>query len=542
VGEEGRGEFIRPYTSRAEHSLNEPINAILTARLPRQYPATGMASIVLSTLNARYIHSAFGLRYLYANLGELQSSTELVEFGIQQKPVEIAEKLLQHQPRIIGLGVYIWNVAEISAVVGILKQVAPQVLVVLGGPEVSHPPDLPAVAELADYLITGNGEISFTKLCRQLLSGERPTEKIIRGESVPLDRLAPPYPYYSDSDLRQRITYVEASRGCPFKCEFCLSSMDVTAKPFPLDKFLQDMDALHHRGARHFKFIDRTFNLKVDSSVAILEFFLERLGDDLYLHFEVIPDNLPDKLKETIKRFPPGRLQFEVGVQSFDPLIQQLISRKQDNDKTRANLSWLRQHSNAHVHADLIAGLPGDTLEGFGRSFDQLVALSPQEIQVGILKRLRGAPINRHNDQYQLRYDPNPPYSILSTRDINFADLQRLNRFARYWDLIGNSGRFAETLPVIFADQPFARFLQLSDALYALTGSTWQIALKRLFELTYTAMTVDLQIPATDAEATLRSDYLNSGEKGLPDFLAHAGKTESKRTVANKRQRHYVAG
>lgn len=500
-----------------------------------------MASIVLSTLNARYIHSAFGLRYLYANLGELQAVTELLEFGIQQRPIEIAEKLLQHNPRIIGLGVYIWNVAEITAVVGILKQVAPDVLLVLGGPEVSHPPDLPNVAELADYLITGNGEISFPRLCRQLLSGEPPKDKIIQGETAPLTTLESPYPYYTDIDLRQRITYVEASRGCPFKCEFCLSSLDTTAKPFALAAFLHDMDALYMRGARHFKFIDRTFNLKVDSSAAILEFFLARLSDDLYLHFEVIPDNLPERLKDAIKQFPPGMLQFEVGVQTFDPEIQQRISRKQDNDKTRANLSWLRQHSNAHIHADLIAGLPGDTLEGFGKSFDQLVALHPQEIQVGILKRLRGAPINRHTEEYQLRYDPNPPYSILSTRDIGFADLQRLNRFARYWDLIGNSGRFTAALPLIFADRPFARFLQLSDALYALIGSTWQIALKRLFELVFTAMTEALQTPSASAEAVLRQDYLRSGEKGLPDFLQKTGEAGIKRNVANKRQRNYVA-
>lgn len=500
-----------------------------------------MADIILSTLNARYIHSAFGLRYLYANLGELQARTELMEFGIQQKPVEIAEQLLSQEPKIIGLGVYIWNVAEITAVVQILKRVAPEVLVVLGGPEISHPPDLPDVAELADYLVTGNGEISFPKLCRQLLSDTPPPDKIIPGETAPLSTLASPYPYYSDTDLRQRITYVEASRGCPFKCEFCLSSLDVTAKPFALDAFLQDMDTLYRRGARNFKFIDRTFNLKVDSSVAILEFFLARLSDDLYLHFEVIPDNLPDRLKDAIKQFPPGMLQFEVGVQSFDPAIQQRINRKQDNDKTRANLSWLRQNSNAHIHADLIAGLPGDTLEGFGKSFEQLVALGPQEIQVGILKRLRGAPINRHTEDYQLRYDPNPPYSILSTRDIGFADLQRLNRFARYWDLIGNSGRFAATLPLIFADRPFARFLQFSDALYALTGSTWQIALKRLFELAYTAMTETLHIMPASAEAVLRQDYLRSGEKGLPDFLQKPGETGSKRNVANKRQRNYVA-
>ncbi|MDD2760845.1 MAG: DUF4080 domain-containing protein [Methylomonas sp.] len=408
-----------------------------------------MSNIVLATINARYIHSAFGLRYIYANMGELQVCSELLEFGIQQRPVDIAEQLLQRRPDIVGLGVYIWNVSEIAAVVGILKQVAPQIVIVLGGPEVSHSPDLPNVAELADYIITGWGEISFPALCRQILRSQAPESRIIQGKTVPLAELASPYPYYSDNDIRQRIIYVEASRGCPFKCEFCLSSLDITAKPFELQKFLMDMEELYQRGARHFKFIDRTFNLKVDTSVAILEFFLGKMTDELYLHFEVIPDNLPERLKQVISQFPPGSLQFEVGIQTFDPAIQQLISRRQDNAKTTENLTWLRQHSHAHIHADLIAGLPGDTLEGFGLSFDRLIASNPQEIQVGILKRLRGAPISRHNDGYGLRYDPNPPYTILSTRDMSFLELQRINRFARYWDLIGNSGRFNFTLPVI---------------------------------------------------------------------------------------------
>ncbi|WP_446810005.1 DUF4080 domain-containing protein [Methylomonas sp. 2BW1-5-20] len=499
-----------------------------------------MASIVITTLNARYIHTAFGLRYLYANMGNLQAETALLEFGVQQRPIEIVEKLLQQQARIIGFGVYIWNVAEISAVVAILKQVAPETIIVLGGPEVSHPPDLPAVAELADYIVTGNGEISFPQLCSQLLTGITQIPKIIVGKPALLATLVAPYSHYSDTDIRQRIIYVEASRGCPFKCEFCLSSLDTTAKPFELQPFLQEMEILYQRGARHFKFIDRTFNLKVDSSVAILEFFLARISEDLYLHFEVIPDNLPERLKQVIVKFPPGVLQFEVGVQTFDPAIQQLISRKQDNQKTRDNLNWLRQHSNAHIHADLIAGLPGDTLAGFGASFDDLIVLNPQEIQVGILKRLRGAPINRHNEGYRLRYDPNPPYTILSTSNFSFTDLQRIGRFARFWDLIGNSGRFSATLPLIVGDRPFDRFLLFSDALYTLTDSTWQIALKRLFELTYTVMSKTLMLPHTDTLEALSQDFLRSGEKSPPNFLQNTTEIRAKRGLANKRQRQYL--
>lgn len=499
-----------------------------------------MAKILLTTLNARYIHTAFGLRYLFANLGDLQSDAKILEFGIQERPADIVEKLFKQRPEIIGFGVYIWNVAEIGAIVALLKQVAPEIAIVLGGPEVSYPPDLPEVAELADYIVTGAGEISFKRLCEHLLNGTKPEVKIIAGEVLSLDRLASPYPFYSDSDIRNRIIYVEASRGCPFKCEFCLSALDTTAKPFALEKFLAEMEALYRRGARHFKFIDRTFNLKIATSVAILEFFLERMADGLYLHFEVIPDNLPDKLKDTLKKFPPGSLQFEVGVQTFDPAIQQLISRKQDNAKTRENLFWLREHTHAHVHADLIFGLPGDTLENFARSFDQLAALKPQEIQLGILKRLRGAPINRYSEAYRMRYNPHPPYNILSTRTIDFLTLQRVNRFARYWDMVGNSGRFSAALPLILGDKPFERFLKFSDALHGQAGSTWKIALKRLFELTHAVMTESLKVePGTAAEA-LAKDFLRTGEKGTLTFLQPQAVSKPRRGMANKRQRNYL--
>lgn len=498
-----------------------------------------MSRLILTTLNARYIHSAFGLRYLYANLQELQTDCRILEFGINQRPVEIVEALLQARPQIIGFGVYIWNVSEISAVLAILRQVAPDIILVLGGPEVSHPPDLPAAADYADYIITGHAELSFRQLCRELAVGHRPAQRIISGETAPLTALASPYPYYTDTDIQQRLIYVEASRGCPFKCEFCLSALDSTAKPFALPAFLQDMDTLYQRGARHFKFIDRTFNLKLDASIQILDFFLQRLSPDLFLHFEVIPDNLPERLQQVIQQFPPGVLQFEIGVQSFDAEVQQRISRRQDNAKTQHNLRWLRQHTHTHIHADLIVGLPGDTLSGFGRSFDQLIALNPQEIQVGILKRLRGAPINRHSETYQMRYDPNPPYTILSTRDMDFNTLQRLNRFARYWDMIGNSGRFSAALAILLADQPFANFLQFSDALYAHSSSTWQIALKRLFELTYQVMTASLQLPADQVAAALQQDFARSGEKSLPDFLKHRQHPSTKPATANRRQQRF---
>ncbi|MDH5358195.1 MAG: DUF4080 domain-containing protein [Gammaproteobacteria bacterium] len=495
------------------------------------------SAIILSTLNARYMHTAFGLRYLYANMGALQEQSKILEFTIHELPLNIVERLLAEQPKIIGFSVYIWNVKEVSQTVALLKQIAPDVIIIVGGPEVSYEPDVPDVAELADFVISGVGEVSFPNLCQQLLDGKQPKIKFIDGEALPLEQLTLPYDFYSDEDIQHRLIYVEASRGCPFKCEFCLSALDKTATAFALDPFLMEMEKLLKRGVRNFKFIDRTFNLKISTSIAILDFFLERMTDDLYLHFEVVPDNLPDRLKAVLQRFPANSLQFEIGVQTFDSDIQALINRKQNNDKTKANLTWLREHTGAHLHTDLIFGLPSDTLENFAHSFDQLIALKPHEIQLGILKRLRGAPLNRHNESYQLRYNPEPPYNILTTRDIDFTSMQRVNRFARYWDMIGNSGRFSNTLPLILADQPFKRFMQLSDTLYERADSTWKIALKRLFELLYTILTDDFELSADTVKHHLSLDYSRAKIKGVPSYeLTVETHKIKKQGTPNKRQ------
>ena len=493
--------------------------------------------IVLTTLNARYMHTAFGLRYLYANLAELKSSACIEEFTIQQRPIDIAEKLLQLQPKIIGFGVYIWNVEAVSKTVELIKQVSPETVIVLGGPEVSHLPDKPGVVDVADYVVMGAAEKSFPELCRLILSGHKPLVKEIQSDELPLDQLQLPYEYYSDADIKNRLIYVEASRGCPFKCEFCLSSLDKTSKPFELGRFLEEMDTLYQRGARNFKFIDRTFNLKVSSSIAILEFFLERMADDLYLHFEVVPDNLPEKLRAVIQKFPHHSLQFEIGVQTFDEAIQSLISRKQDNAKTRDNLRWLRQETEAYIHADLIFGLPSDTLDNFALSFDQLVALNPHEIQLGILKRLRGVPLNRHNENYQLRYNPEAPYNILRTRDVDFETMQRVNRFARYWDMVANSGRFKNTLPLILDGSPFARFMQLSDGLYQAVGSTWKISLQRLFVLVFDSLRSRGDVDEAILFEAIQSDYVRSGEKAVFTSLINKTNKITRIGMANKRQK-----
>jgi len=498
-------------------------------------------TILLSTLNARYAHAALGLRYLLANMGELQQATRLQEFVIGAKTADVVERLLAHGPRIVGFGVYIWNVEETTRVVAMLKRVAPQVTIVLGGPEVSYETEEQRIAQLADYVVTGWGDVTFPQLCRQILHGPKPLMKIHAGVQPSLDEIKLPYALYGDEDIAHRTLYVEASRGCPFKCEFCLSSLDKTAWPFPLDAFLAEMEVLHARGARLFKFVDRTFNLNVKTSLKILQFFLDKLAarpdDPVYAHFELVPDHLPEALKEVIARFPPGALQFEIGIQSFNPEVQALISRKQNNEKAADNIRWLARHSHAHLHVDLIAGLPGEDLASFAQGFDRLVALGPHEIQFGILKRLRGTPIVRHAQTHGLTFDPYPPYSILANDRIDFASMQRLVRFSRYWDLIANSGRFAHTLPLILGDAPFAGFMALSDWLYAKTDATHRIALDRLAALVAQWLRACGHDAAAVA-ASLDSDYAGQAHRSHPK--REAAKPERAGATLPRRQARHL--
>jgi radical SAM superfamily enzyme YgiQ (UPF0313 family) len=324
-------------------------------------------AIILSTLNARYIHASLGLRYLLANMArhggaDLRARTILLEFTVARPVPEIVAALLAElgepadgTPQIVGFGVYIWNVLPTTEVVRRLKLARPALKIVLGGPEVSHEWEGQEIVRLADYLITGWGDVSFPRLCRALLHGPEPLMKVISGEQPALEEIELPYAEYSTGDLAHRLLYVEASRGCPFKCEFCLSALDKTAWAFDLERLLAALETLHQRGARNFKFVDRTFNLKIDSSLTILQFFLDRLTPDLFLHFEVIPDHLPARLKAMIARFPPGVLQLEIGIQTFNPAVQQGISRRQDNARSCANLDWLVRHSHAHLHTACLA-------------------------------------------------------------------------------------------------------------------------------------------------------------------------------------------
>lgn len=529
-----------------------------------------MPDIVLTTLNAKYIHAAFGLRYLMANLGDLRERACLVEFDINQRPLDIAEVLLARAPRIIGFGVYIWNVVETLEVVSAIRRVSPETVIILGGPEVSYEWETQPIVELADYVITGEADLKFAEVCAQLLRGEKPATKIIPAELPDVARLALPYDLYSDDDIAHRVIYVEASRGCPFTCEFCLSSLDIPVRQFPLEKMLAELERLIARGVKQFKFVDRTFNLNLMVSRALLEFFLKRYQPGLFFHFEMVPDRLPEALREVIAKFPPGALQFEVGIQTFNEQTGELIKRRQNYARLEDNFRYLRAKTGVHIHADLIVGLPGESVKSFGAGFDRLIALRPQEIQVGILKRLRGTPIARHDDAWEMKYSALPPYEILQNKLIPFAEMQRMRRFAKYWELVGNSGNFVESVALLWSDElhespikdsndgeshssslqravsPFTTFLTFSDWLFARIRRTDTIALLRLMELLFEFLTRERGLDAQLTAQTLWRDYQRGGRHERPGFLAEYLPAEERKSsnlnrTGPKRQSRHVA-
>ncbi|XHR30165.1 MAG: DUF4080 domain-containing protein [Chthoniobacteraceae bacterium] len=500
--------------------------------------------ILLTTLNAKYLHSAFGLRYLAANMGDLAERTRIAEFDINQRPMEILERILEHRPALIGLGVYVWNARQCLELVRLLKRVAPEIPLVLGGPEVSHEADSQEICALANHVVAGEADLTFPEICRALLEpGAVPPPHFIQAALPDPAALKMPYALYDSDDLTHRVLYVEASRGCAFRCEFCLSSLEIPVRAFPLEAFLAEMEALYQRSARQFKFVDRTFNLHIPTALAILDFFRQRLDPGLFLHFEIVPDRVPGELRGALSAFPPGSLQLEAGVQTFNPEVAERIHRRQDYARLEENLLWLRDHTNAYLHADLIAGLPGESLESFAAGFDRLLALRPHEIQVGILKRLRGAPIARHTEAWGMIYADDAPYELLANRDLDFSTMQRLRRFAKYWDHAANSGNFPGTVQRLWAASgasPFHAFMAFTDWAYTRLKRTDSISLdtwaRTLAEFLKTVSGQD----AAEIQATLREDFARCGRRDVPAFLAAA--RPAKAAALNKRQQRHGTG
>jgi hypothetical protein len=498
-----------------------------------------MADIVLCTFNARYTHTAIGLRYLYANLKELQERAVIKEFVIKTNITDALEQILSENPKIVGIGAYIWNAIEVSELIELIKKITPETTVVVGGPEASYFPHRVDFSK-ADYFVQGEGDVVFYELCRDILAQNPPATKLIKAGIVDLNAIELPYAYYNDNDVANRYTYVEASRGCPYSCEFCLSSLDKKVRKIETDRFLNELDILWNRGVRNFKFIDRTFNFNIKTANKMMDFFLEK-EPPYFIHFEVIPDHFPESLRERLTKFPPTCLQLEIGIQTLDTDVADNINRKLNFEKIQKNLSFLQNETKAHLHVDLIVGLPGESVEQFGKNLDKLYSIAKCEIQIGILKKLSGTTINRHDEIHGMVYSDLPPYDILQNSLISFALMQKMKRFARFWDIVYNSGNFKKIVVYLFSDgKVFDGFFAFSQWIYAQTESTWQISLDRMAYLIFRYLTEILHVSDKEIKEVLMEDIMSVQGRRLPKFLQthkHEEKRKEREPLTfNKRQ------
>jgi radical SAM superfamily enzyme YgiQ (UPF0313 family) len=302
------------------------------------------------------------------------------------------------------------------------------------------------------------------------------------------------------------------------------------------------------RGARTFKFVDRTFNLSPTTSCQILKFFLDHIDLGLFLHFEMVPDRLPAEIRELIQQFPDGSLQFEVGIQTLNPAVAANVSRKNDLVKVEQNFNFIRTSTKVHTHADLIVGLPGETLNSFGEGFDRLALMGPDEIQVGILKRLKGTPIARHEKTFKMVYSDYPPYQILSTDTMDYLTLQKMNRFAKFWDLYANSGNFKNFMQWFRAQNEtnsfFWSFFAFSEFLSESFTETHSLSLLSLTEQAWLFLK-SKNVDAGECQSIIEKDYcFGVKRRDLPVFLKTLtvvdNVKESRGGIKNQRQLQHL--
>ena len=477
-----------------------------------------MKAIVLTTLNSRYIHTSFALRYLYANLHELQESAVIEEFSISDAIQTVAENILLHSPKIVAIGVYIWNATQVGLLIEIIKKISPKTVIVLGGPEVSYLPIRVGYIE-ADYIIQKEAEVSFYELCRDILLDNPPAMRIIEGKLPNLKEVALPYAYYNEEDIKNRYVYVEISRGCPFLCEFCLSSMDEKVRSFSIEHLLEAFELLWQKGVRNFKFIDRTFNINIRSANKVLDYFLSK-DEMYYIHFEVIPDHFPQSIKEKLIHFKPGSLQFEIGIQTLNEEVAKHISRPLHVEKIEQNIRFLNEIKGVHMHLDLLIGLPGEDLKSFGKNLNTLVSWCDAEIQLGILKKLSGTYIERHDETFGMIYSDIPPYDILQTSKVDFFEIQIMKRFARYWDILYNSGNFKESVKLIwFETTVYDGFLHFSNWLYNASNATHKISMDNMANYLFEYLRLHVTMSDEAIADVILDDILRFRGRRVPKFL-----------------------
>jgi len=452
--------------------------------------------ILFSTLHAKYVHASLALPYLSSACADLPGlDIRILELTVNEQQDQLLSRLYAEKADVVLFSCYIWNTELTLKLASDLKQLAPGTIIVLGGPEVSFGAfDMMVRSSAIDCIVRGEGEETCRQLLQALSAGlplddiagitRRTEEEVIanpeREAIAELDTV--PSPFAAGLvDLTKPLVYYETSRGCPFSCAFCMSSIDSGVRSFSMDRIRRDLLLLMESGVQTVKFADRTFNFDAKRANEIWRFILERNRTSKF-HFEIAAELLTDENLELLAQVPPGMFRFEIGVQSGGEETLAKVERKSSLTKLFDNVRSLKAKSSVTIHLDLVAGLPGESLDGFLSSLEGLFALGADHIQVEPLKVMKGTPMRGIARKEGYAYAEAAPYKVLHTPWLSFPDIRRIDGISRLLDLLYNSGRFAASLEELRAGAPLSRLFSDAADYFESEGIASNLSLPLLFE------------------------------------------------------------
>lgn len=435
--------------------------------------------ILLCAINAKYIHTNIAVRLIKGYcLSALSSDIDVVEYTINNYIDDIVQDLYKKSPDVIAFSCYIWNIEMIKKIMKIVKIIMPDVRLIMGGPEVSYnATEVLGECLDCDVIIRGEGERSSLELFSAFENNTdlsnvngityRNNDGVIvsNNASVPVDMSDLPFPYDDITQTDNKICYYEASRGCPFNCQYCLSSIEKKVRFAPIEKVKKELKIFIDYKVKQVKFVDRTFNANSRFAGEIIEFIMDNDNGITNFHFEVAAELMTEKLISLLQKARKGLFQLEIGVQSTNEQTLSEISRKGEFEKICDVTGKIKSSDNIHIHLDLIAGLPYENLKSFVSSYNDVYSLRPHQLQLGFLKILHGSGMENMCDKHGIKYSPYAPYEILKTDELSFDDVLFLKEIENMTEKYYNSNRFVHSMEYLikFCDTPFEMYSKFAN-------------------------------------------------------------------------------